>query len=61
MQGYLKEFNELFEELQGKKVGIFAVCAEPQPLVNKAMEEWGLHFQVRGKEGGREGKKVGIF
>ena len=46
VQGYLKEFNELHEELQGKKVGIFAVCAQPQASVDKAMKEWGLKFTV---------------
>ena len=26
-QGYLKEFNKFFEELKGKNVGLFGVCA----------------------------------
>lgn len=52
LQVYLKEFNELFEELQGKRVGIFGVSAEPQRFVDQAMKEWGLKFMVR--RGGRE-------
>ncbi len=50
MQGYLKEFNELYEELQGKKVEVFAVCAEPQAQVDKAMKEWGLKYRVSEKD-----------
>lgn len=34
----------MFEELQGKKVGVFGVCAEPQQLVDQAVKEWGLRF-----------------
>jgi peroxiredoxin len=44
---YFKEFNELFEELQGKKVGIFGVCAQPQRFVDQTMKDWGLKFTVR--------------
>ena len=63
-QGYLKEFNGLFEELQGKKVGVFGVCAEPQKLVDQTMKDWGLKFTVsrlkklgsgRDRGGGGEG------
>ena len=47
-QGYLKEFNELIEELREKKVGIFGICAEAQQdLADQAVKDWGLHYQVR--------------
>ena len=46
LQGYLIEFNQLYEELRGKKVGIFAVCAQPQDQVDEAMKQWGLHYKV---------------
>ena len=46
LQGYLKEFNEFYEELEGKKVGIFGICAEPDPLPDQAVQEWGLKYKV---------------
>ncbi len=36
----------MLEELQGKNVGVFAVCAEPQKQVDEAVAEWGLKFPV---------------
>ena len=46
-QAYLKEFNELYEELKGKNVGIFAICAEDtQAKADQAVREWGLQFKV---------------
>ena len=45
-QAYLKQFNELFEELQAKKVGIFAVCAQPQAPVDKIMDTCQLKYKV---------------
>lgn len=48
----------MFEELQGKKVGVFGVCAEPQQLVDQAVKEWGLRFTVRERRwrGGEAGR-----
>ncbi len=40
------EFNNFYEELQGKKIGIVGVCAEPQEAVDKAVKEWELKFPV---------------
>ena len=46
-QSYLKDFNDLFEELREKKVGIFGICAEAQQeLADQAVKDWGLHYQV---------------
>ena len=47
LQAYLAEFNEFWEELKAKNVGIFGICAEPQNLVDRTMTEWNLHFKVR--------------
>ncbi len=47
MQTHLQEFNKFFDELQEKKVGIFAVCAQDQGEVDETMKEWELKFQVR--------------
>ena len=44
MQEYLKQFNELFEELKAKKVGVMAVCAQPQDKVDEMMKD--LKFKV---------------
>ena len=46
LQGYLVEFNQLYEEFRGKKVGIYAVCAEPQNQVDECMKQLGLHYKV---------------
>ena len=47
LQAYLAEFNEFWEELKAKNVGIFGICAEPQNLVDRTMTEWNLHYKVR--------------
>lgn len=44
-KGYLVEFNQLYEEFRGKKVGIYAVCAEPQNQVDECMKQLGLHYK----------------
>lgn len=46
MQEYLKQFNELFEELQSKKVGVMAVCAQPQDKVDEMEKKLNLKFKV---------------
>ena len=46
LQEYLKQFNELFGELQAKKVGVMAVCAQPQDKVDETMEKHVLKFKV---------------
>lgn len=47
LQEYLKQFNELFGELQAKKVGVMAVCAQPQDKVDDMMKQCDLKFKVR--------------
>ncbi len=47
LQAYLAEFNEFWEELKAKNVGVFGICAEPQNLVDRTMTEWNLHYKVR--------------
>ena len=46
LQEYLKQFNELFGELQAKKVGVMAVCAQPQDKVDDMMKQCELKFKV---------------
>jgi peroxiredoxin len=46
LQEYLKQFNELFEELQSKKVGVMAVCAQPQDKVDEMEKKLNLKFKV---------------
>lgn len=46
LQAYLAEFNEFWEELKAKNVGIFGICAEPQNMVDRTMTEWNLHYKV---------------
>lgn len=46
VQEYLKQFNELFEELQSKKVGVMAVCAQPQDKVDEMEKKLNLKFKV---------------
>ena len=46
LQEYLKQFNELFGELQAKKVGVMAVCAQPQDKVDEMMKAHELKFKV---------------
>ena len=46
LQEYLKQFNELFGELQSKKVGVMAVCAQPQDKVDDMMKQHDLKYKV---------------
>lgn len=46
LQEYLKQFNELFGELQSKKVGVMAVCAQPQDKVDEMVKQCDLKFKV---------------
>ena len=46
LQEYLKQFNELFEELQAKKVGVMGVCAQPQDKVDEMKKKSDLKFEV---------------
>ena len=46
LQEYLKQFNELFGELQSKKVGVMAVCAQPQDKVDEMVKPCDLKFKV---------------
>ncbi len=45
-QEYLLQFQALWEELQGKKVGVFAITAEEAPAADKMMKEHNLSFEV---------------
>ena len=45
-QGYLSEFNALYEELQGKGVEVFAVTAQDQDQADKMMTNYNLRFKV---------------
>ena len=45
-QEYLLQFNELWEELDSRKVGVFGICAQPQDQVDKMVSENSLKFQV---------------
>ena len=38
--------NELLGELQGKNVGVFAVCGQPKGEVDLMMSEHNLNFKV---------------
>ena len=46
LQRYLKSVNELLGELQGKNVGVFAVCGQPKGEVDLMMSEHNLNFKV---------------
>jgi len=45
-QEYLLQFNELWEELNSRKVGVFGICAQPQDQADKMVSENSLKFQV---------------
>jgi hypothetical protein len=45
-QKYLKSVDDLLEELQGQKVGVFAVCGQPKSEVDLMMSEQNLRFKV---------------
>ena len=47
LQNYLIDFNQMIEDIKGKGVGFFAVCAEPQAPVDKMMKDHDLGFTVR--------------
>ena len=45
-QAYLTQFNELYEEMQGKRVGVFGITAQLQDQVDFAVKELNIRFQV---------------
>ena len=45
-QGYLTEFNQLSEELQGKGVEVYAITAQTQDLVDQLRRDLNLQFKV---------------
>ena len=45
-QGYLTEFNQLYEELQGKGVEVYAITAQTQDLVDQLRRDLNLQFKV---------------
>lgn len=46
VQSYLKSVNDLWEEFEGCKVGVFAVCGQPKGEVDLMMSENNLKFKV---------------
>ena len=38
--------DDLLDELQGKKVGVFAVCSQPKSEVDLMVSEQNLRFKV---------------
>ena len=46
-QGYLTEFNGLYEEFKGKGVELYAITAQLQEDTDRFMKEYNLRFKVR--------------
>ena len=46
MQSYLKSVNDLWEEFQEQKVGVFGVCGQPKGEVDLMVTENNLRFKV---------------